>query len=172
MNRLEEYIRHNKSLFDEEPSAGHFERLQHRDAAWSLSEVEMRHVSTKALRWTVSIAASIAILITAGMLWRHAAKQNGVMIACENAIDMKVCYLNRMNVVAGQIEALISDFEPWDQQEVMNSVQYIMDAANSGFENEIPEELSDKQAKAILSDYYRQNLEGLEMIKSQLKIKN
>ena len=47
MNRLEEYIRHNKSLFDEEPSAGHFERLQRKDAAINAGRDAARRVSTR-----------------------------------------------------------------------------------------------------------------------------
>ena len=156
MNRLEEYIRDNKSLFDEEPPAGHFERMQQK----------MNRKSGKiiALRWSVSIAASIAILLTAGVIWQNAGKQNDRIILCENVSDMKICYLDRMYEVAGQIEQLVTDFDPWDQQQVLDDVQNIIDTVSDDFESEIPEELPDDMAKAILSDYYRQNLESLEMI--------
>ena len=152
MNRLEEYIRENKSLFDEEPATGHFERLQCRDVA--------RHVSTRrTLLWGISIAASIAILFTISVVW----KQNQTM-ACEDAANMKICYLEKMNVIAGQIEMLIMDFDQWDQDQVMNDVQNIFDAVNSDFESELPEELPDDMAKVILADYYRRNMQGLKMI--------
>jgi len=160
MNRLEEYIRDHKSLFDEEPAAGHFERLQ--------QKMTRQRGKMIALRWSISIAASIAILLTAGMIWQYVAKQNRMLI-CENAADMKVCYLHRMNVVAGQIEELIQDFDPWDQQQVMNDVQDIIATTDSGFESEIPGELPDDVAKAILSEYYRQNLKSLEMIEQTIK---
>ena len=155
MNRLEEYIRDHKNLFDEEPATGHFERLQ--------QKMTRKPAKTIALRWSISIAASIAILLSAGIMWQNSSKQNGTMI-CENAIDLRICYLDKMNVVANQIEMLIRDFDFWEQQEVMNDVQNIIISVDNDFESELPEELPDHIAKEILADYYRQNLEGLEMI--------
>ena len=152
MNRLEEFISNHKSQFEEEPLAGHFERLQQR--------MNRKSGRTIALRWGLSIAASIAVLFT---VWQYAAKPNETML-CENATDIKICYLDRMEAVAGQIEMLVREFDQWERQEVMNDVQYLIDAVNSDFESEIPEELPEDMAKAILADYYRQNLEGLEMI--------
>ena len=164
MNKLENYIRDNKSLFDEEPASGHFERLQ--------QKMNRKSGRTAALRWSISIAASVAIVFLAGIIWQHTGKKYDLLATCENAIDMKLCYLEEMNVVAGQIEALTEDFDPWDRQQVMTDVQNIIDIADIGFENEIPEELPKNQAKAILSEYYRQNLESLEMIAEELKVKN
>ena len=163
MNRLEEYIRDHKSLFEEEPATGHFERLQEKMTCELRQTVMPSQRLSAAFRWGISIAASIAILFAAGIVWQNATKQNGTMV-CENAIDMKVCYLDKMYVVVSQIEELIRDYDYWDQQEVMNDVLNIIASADSDFESELPEELPDDVAKAILADYYRQNLEGLEMI--------
>ena len=156
MNRLEQYISDHKSLFDEEPATGHFERLQQK-----MNRKQGRMI---ALRWSISIAASVSILLSAGVLWQYTTKQNDVIALCENASDIRICYLDQMNAVAGHIGELIRDFDQWDQQEVMTDVQNIIDTANSDFESEIPEELPDDMAKAILADYYRKNLEGLERI--------
>jgi len=152
MNPLEEFISNHKILFDEEPPTGHFERMQ--------EKMNRKSGRIFALRLGLSIAASIAIVFS---VWQFYKKQNGTTI-CENAIDMKICYLERMDAVVGQIEALIRDFDQWDRQEVMNDVQNIIDSVKDNFESEIPEELPDDLAKAILSDYYRKNLESLEMI--------
>ena len=152
MNRLEEFISNHKNLFEEEPPTGHFERMQ--------EKMNRKSGRIIALRWSLSIAASIAVVLS---VWQYTGKQNRIMI-CENTIDMKTCYLERMDAVAGQIEALIKDFDPWDRQEVMNDVQNIIDSVKDDFESEIPEELPDDLAKAILSDYYRLNLESLEML--------
>jgi len=160
MNRLEQYIRDNKSQFDEEPVAGHFERLQ--------QKMTRRHGKIIALRWSISIAASIAIILTAGMLWQNSGKPNSIIL-CENASDMKICYLDRMYEVASQIEKLVMDFDQWDQQQVLDEVQNVIDAVKDDFESEIPEELPLDKAKEILSDYYRQNLESLEMIVESIK---
>jgi len=155
MRNVEQYIRENKSLFDEEPEAGHFGRLQ--------QKMTRRHGKIIALRWSISIAASIAIILMAGVLWQNSGKPNSILL-CENVSNMKICYLDRMYEVADRIEKLVVDFDQWDQQQVLNDVQNVIDAINDDFESEIPEELPDDILKAILSDYYRQNLESLEMI--------
>jgi len=154
MKSLEEYISDHKNLFDEEPAAGHFERLQ--------QKMNRKSGRVIALRWTISAAASIAIILLAGIVWLNSGKQTN-MLVCENASDLKICYLDRMNVVARRIETLISDFDPWDRQDIMNDVQNIIEAIGD-FESEIPEELPNDVTKAILSDFYQQNLESLEMI--------
>jgi len=154
MYSFEEYIRDHKNLFDEEPEAGHFERLQ--------QKMNRKFSRVIALRRAVSIAASIAIIFLAGIVWQYSGKQTN-MLVCENASDFKICYLDRMNDVASRIETLISDFDTWDRQDIMNDVQNIIETVGE-FENEIPEELSDDKTKAILTDFYRQNLESLEMI--------
>ena len=159
MNKLEEYICKHKTLFDEEPETGHFERLQQR--------INRKSGRVITLRWTISIAASIAILFLAGMVWQYSGKQTN-MLVCENASDLKICYLDRMNEVANRIETLTSDFDPWDRQDVMNDVQNIIEYAGN-FGSEIPEELPEDKTKAILSNFYRQNLESLEMIAQLIK---
>jgi len=167
MDSIEEYIRGRKRLFEEEPAAGHFERLQQKMNR-GYSEFQQFHSLKESpkptvWRWTMSIAASIAILVSAGLLWYNSMTQHGTMV-CENADDMKFCYLNKMNIIAGQIEELVRDFDQWERHEIMNDVQNIIASADNDFESELPEELPDDVAKAILSEYYRQNLEGLEMI--------
>ena len=161
MNKLEEYIREQKNRFEEEPVTGHFERLQEK-----MSRKSRRIVS---LRWSISIAASIAIIFSIGIVWQHNSKQDDRMFICENANDMKTCYLDKMNVVALQIETLTESLDPWDRQEVMNDVQNIITIVGFGLENELPEELSESKAKSILSDYYKHNLESLKMILEELK---
>ena len=164
MNRLEQYVRDHKNLFDEEPATGHFERLQ--------EKMNRKPRQIIAWRWGISIAASIALLISAGIIWLYPGKQNDLTVVCENANDMKICYLDKMNAVADKIEALSQNLDQWDKQQVMTDVQNIIDAANSDFGNEIPEELPEDKAKSILSDYYRQNLEGLNMIAEKLRFIN
>ena len=156
MNRLESYIRDHKSLFEDEPETGHFERLQKR--------MERKQRKTVALRWSAFVAASLALLFSVGIIRQYAGTQNSVVAVCENAVDMKACYLDRMNTVASHIDALIVDFDLWDRQQVMTDVQNIIDAADSGFEKELPDELPDETAQSILADYYQRNLESLNGI--------
>ena len=121
------------------------------------------------LRWSVSIAASVTLLILAGIMWQYTGKQESMMTICDNSGDIKSCYLDKMNAVANRIEKLAMNLDQWNRQQVMTDVQNIIDAAGSDFESEIPEELPDNKAKLILSDYYRKNLEGLEMIAQRIQ---
>ena len=164
MNKLEQYICDHKSLLEEEPATGHFERLQRK--------MNRKSQRTIVLRRSISIAALVALLFAIGILFRHTGKQGNRIYICENAADMKACYLDRMNAVAVRIDTLSKNLDPWDRQQVMTDVKNIIDVAGSGFENEIPEELPKSRAKSILSDYYRQNLESLETIAEELKIEN
>ena len=164
MNSLEKYIIDHKSQFEEEPPAGHFERMQ--------QKMNRKSKRIIVLRLCISFVASIAAIIIAGVLWLNIGKQNDSLNLCENAIDMKLCYLEKMNEVANQIEILTENFDSWDRQQLMIDVQNIINDAGNDFESEIPEELSAKETKLILSDYYRQNLESLEMIAEELRVKN
>ena len=164
MNRLEQYISDRKSQFEEEPPAGHFERMH--------QKMNRKSRRTIVLRWSISIAASIAIVIIAGVFRHYSGSQDNKMTLCENAIDMKLCYINKMNSVADEIEILIKDFDSWDRQQILIDIQNIINDANSDFESEIPDELPDNEAKLILSGYYRQNLESLEMIAEELRVKS
>ena len=156
LSKLEKFLHDNRRLFDEEPPMGHFERLKQK-----MTDKPTRIISWRA---SLSIAASIAILATVGIVWLNPAKEHETLVVCEDTGDMKFCYLERMNVVAEKIEMLVMDFDVWDRQEVMNDVQSIIETVNSDFESELPEELPEDLMNAILSDFYRQNLEGLEMI--------
>ena len=161
MNRLEQYIRDHKSQFDEEPKTGHYERLQ--------QKMERKRRKIVTLRWTASVAASLALLFSVGIIKQYIGTQNGVMALCENVVDLKTCYLDRMNDVANHIDALTVEFDLWDRHQVMTDVQNIIDAADSGFEDELPDELPDETAKAILADYYQRNLESLDGIVKTLE---
>ena len=164
MNKLEQYINDRKRQFEEEPPSGHFDRMQ--------KKINHKFMRISVLRWSISIAASLAIVFFAGNVWQSARKQHDKTMVCENAIDMKNCYLNRMYAVANRIEALSTHLDQWDRQQVMSDVQNIIDLADSDFESEIPEELPDDKVKLILSGYYRQNLESLEMIGKTLEMIN
>jgi hypothetical protein len=153
---VEKYIIDNKNQFEEEPSTDHFERFQQKTA---------RKQKLTVVQWSISIAASIAILLTTGILLQHTGNQSETMLLCENAVDIRVCYIEQMNVVAGKIEILTQDFDRWDRQEVINTVQDIINSSASGnFESELPRELPNDAMQAILADYYQRNLQGLERI--------
>ena len=157
MKNLETYINENRHSFDEEPNTGHFKRFQQKTA---------RKRNLTIVKWSVSIAASICLLISVGvMLYQYDSHGNNLAMSCENAVDMRACYLNKMMALAEKIDILTQDFDRWDRMEVMLAVQTIIDAtANSFLESELPNELPEERARTILSDYYQRNLQGLELI--------
>ncbi|MDR0332544.1 MAG: hypothetical protein LBI15_03685 [Dysgonamonadaceae bacterium] len=156
MKNVEKYISNNKNLFEEEPNIGHFKRFQQKAT---------RKRSLTIVKWSVSIAASICILVSVGTMLYQYDSQNNMTISCENAPDIRVCYLNQMIALAEKIETLTQDFDKWDRTEVMLAVQTIIDSTTNSFlESELPDELPEDRAHAILSDYYQRNLQGLELI--------
>jgi hypothetical protein len=159
MRNLETYITENRNSFDEEPNSGHFKRFQQKTN---------RKRNLKIVKWSISIAASICILVSAGiMLYQYDSHGNNniAMSSCENAIDIRACYLNKMMALAEKIETLTQDFDRWDRAEVMMAVQTIIDAtANSFLASDLPNELPEERTRTILSDYYQRNLQGLELI--------
>jgi hypothetical protein len=156
MNRLEQFISDNRPAFDEQPPNGHKERLQ--------QKINLQHRKTIAFWWTAGIAASVAILITAGLFWTMPDTTNTELL-CENSANMQYCYLEKMDAVASQIEVLVKDYDPWDRREVMDNVQEIIEATQGKeLENELPPELSAAEHKAILADYYQHNLSSMEGI--------
>ena len=161
MNSLEKFVRDNSSLFEEEPPIGHFERMG--------QKIKRKPAKMATLRWGLSIAASIAILLSVGIVWKYAAKPNETTI-CENTDDIKFCYLNKMNIVAVQIEALVQGFDQWSREELMNDVLEIINIANGDFESELPDDLPDEIIREILLDYYSHILESLESMANHLEI--
>jgi hypothetical protein len=157
MKNLETYIIENRNSFDEEPNSGHFKRLQQKTN---------RKRNLTIVKWSVSVAASICLLVSVGvMLYQYDSHNHIAMSSCENAIDMRACYLNKMMALAEKIEILTQDFDRRDRAEVMMAVRTIIDATtNSLLESELPNELPEARARIILADYYQRNLQGLELI--------
>lgn len=170
MKRLEEYVRDHKNRFDEEPVAGNYERLQQKMLRRQSNHRRLV-LGQRVVLWSVSIAASIAIVLSAVVVWQRSEKQNDRTAMCDDVPDMKICYLNRMNAVANEIEKLAEELDEWDRQLVMTDVRNILEETDNGLEHELPDELSDDRARQIFSDYYRQNLEGLETIEQRMKWK-
>ena len=161
MKNLETYISENRHSFDEEPNTGHFKRFQQKTT---------RKRNLTIVKWSVSIAASICLLISVGVMLYQYDSHGNMAMSCENAVDIRACYLNKMMALAEKIDVLTQDFDQWDRAEVMMAVQTIIDAAANGLlESELPDELPEERARTILSDYYQQNLQGLELIAQVLQ---
>ncbi|MDR1405601.1 MAG: hypothetical protein LBI89_00165 [Prevotellaceae bacterium] len=152
---LERFIKNNLSAFDEEPAGGHYERLQ-------AKQTKTRRRAGMLFMAQMMAAACIAVAVT--VYWRHMPAVSQTPDAlCENTADMKSCYFDKMNAVAAQIREIAGTLDSMDAQDVMMEVENIL-LDGDDIEQQLPEELSEEAAKAILSGYYQHHLETLQSI--------
>ncbi|MDR0582265.1 MAG: hypothetical protein LBG31_04795 [Prevotellaceae bacterium] len=179
MKNLEEFIKLNLSAFDEEPANGHHERqaaarerakrfvVLKRYARWQAQRERRSPYLRKAALFAV--AASVA-----AVMWSIFFLHNGqsaaspdTVVICENTPDMKSCYFGKMNDIAAQIREIAATLDNIDPQEVMMEVDNLL-ATGEDMEQELPAELSDEAATAVLADYYQHHLESLQTIIQRL----
>ena len=174
MDTLKTYINSHRQEFDaEEPTAGHFERLQAKLAARQKPTTVRR-----AFRYRLfyPVAASVMLLLSLGIGWllfpnRPDNPSDLTTTICDDPATMKDCYLNKMHDVAMYIDRLAENTDPFVRESLQMEVASIIDDTQS-FEQELPAELSVENAQAILADYYRHHLETLQYIVQTLSINN
>jgi hypothetical protein len=156
--QLERFIKDNFPAFDEEPASGHYERLQAKQGK------VRRRAKIFFISQMAAAACVVAVFTVTFFLNGHAPDTpQETVVLCENAADMKSCYLSKMNDVAEQIRKIAATLDNIDPQEVMIEVDNLL-ATGDDIEQELPEELSDDAAKAVLVNYYQQYLESLQTI--------
>ncbi|MDR2359161.1 MAG: hypothetical protein LBD87_05110 [Prevotellaceae bacterium] len=154
---LERFIKNNLPAFDETPAGGHYERMQ---AKWTQARRRAKIFSISQMA-AACIIAAFAVTI---FLYDHTpATPQDTVTLCENAADMKSCYLSKMNDVAAQIRAIAATLDNIDPQEVMIEVDNLL-ATGNDIEQELPDELSGEAATAVLANYYQHTLESLQTI--------
>jgi hypothetical protein len=166
-NNLERFIKNNFPAFDEEPASGHYER-------WQAKRAKARRRTKLLVVSQLAAAACLAAVVTVLVNDRTPATPQGTIVLCENAADMKSCYLSKMNDVAEQIREVAETLDGIDPQEVMIEVDNLL-ATGGDIELEIPDELPDDAAKAMRVNYYQQHLESLQSIAEllvELKVKS
>ncbi len=145
MDKLKTYIKDYREVFDNEtPRPGHFERFEAKLG---------RKERSKVYYWQWAAAAVVVLSLSAGLwLWQQPAVPPGggqVTVVCENAADLKACYLGQMYETAGIIEELSEKLDPYTRGDVQTEVAGII-GANQFFEQELPEELPEKETREIL----------------------
>ncbi|MDR1739258.1 MAG: hypothetical protein LBR45_00665 [Bacteroidales bacterium] len=160
MDTLKEYIKaHRDVLEQEEPAMRHYERFkkkQHRKQVvgwWSIAA---------AVAGIFAIAA-----ITSVYLQQNLRQPFDSTINCENAADMKACYIGRMQEVAANIDSLSKNLDLITRSDLHTEVFYIIEE-NETFDEELPKELPAEQTKKILAAYYSDNLNSLLEIEQRL----
>jgi len=171
MDKLKTYIERHRPQFDtEEPAAGHLERFEAKLTAAQQPIATRRIVK----HWNLyAVAASVLLLISLGINWFSSSEQheNPPIEICDDPATMKYCYLNRMNDTARLIDELTQNIDPFEREIIQMEVASIIED-NQSFDEELPSELSPERAQAIMSDYYRHNLEALQGIVQILSANN
>ena len=162
MDKLKTYINSHRAEFDtDEPTQGHFERLEAK-----LTAVQKPSTGRRALKyWPFYAAASVVVLISLGInefLFKNQ-KDNPIEVICNDPSTMKLCYINKMQNTAMLIDQLTENDAPLMRQVLQMEVAGII-KDNQLFDTELPDELSSERAQAILAGYYEHHLETLQDI--------
>ncbi len=155
---LDEFIKNNREAFDEEAPVGHYERFCMR------MQSEQRYKKAVQLYMQIAVAASLVILFSLHVFLIHNQPENNkIATICEQTVDMKSCYRNKMDNLAVQIQALAQNMDAWNRQIVYDEVENIITSVDD-IEYMLPYEISEQETKQIMAEYYQQSLESLENI--------
>jgi hypothetical protein len=157
MDNLKKYINEHRSEFDaEEPEKGHFERLMAKQAPSNM-------------KFFLAIAAAVALLLAFSLIFFNIDNKRNMddTLLCENSPAMKACYISQMEGIASDIRILTQKYDDFTRDDINMEVDMIVEM-NKYFDEELPQELSDKAKQEILKNYYSDNLLCLQAIVTQL----
>lgn len=145
MDRLEQYIKDNRSSFDTEllPS-GSRERFMARLEAEEAGRkaVRFRHVWMSA---AVSAAAVVALILFS-------------YSGADKDIERSILAMNSQEA---QVIALVEEVCPQEMDAVMSSIRSITFEAIP-FTDQLPDEIPEKERVRIIKDYYGRKIEALQ----------
>ena len=146
MDRLEQYIKENRSSFDIElPPSGSRERF--------MAKLEAEKPGRKVVNFRpvwLSAAVSAAAVVVAVI----ALSYSGV----DRDIEKSILAMSRQEA---QIIALVEEVCPQEMDIVMNSIRAITFEAIP-FTDQLPDELPEKERVRIIKDYYGSKIEALQ----------
>lgn len=145
MNNLEKYITENREAFDMAPVPdGSLDRL--------MSKARRRTLRIR-LRWTLPVAAAAAVL---------------VLFVTGYYINDESRHLNMMleGIALSEVEimTLVENSFPHEVEAVGNTIRSITSEAIPMY-SLLPEELSSKERRKILDEYYGAKLRALDMVR-------
>lgn len=145
MDRLEQYIKDNRSEFEVElPSAASKGRF--------MSKAAQQQNRTRKLRFIYS-AVSVAAVMTVAFIG----------LANLSSIEIGRIY-HRMTVCENEIFALVESTCPEDMEEVSNTIRIITDETIP-LESLLPEDLAARERRRILDEYYTSKIDALGRVK-------
>ena len=171
MNRedFKKYINDNRSLFDDkEPETNHINRFE--EILKTKSKKEHRHFLIKRTSIILSIAASVAILVT---LFVKNNTYTDPIIPIENNHSISgfqqtnEYYSQQMKEQISDIMCKLAHTDREDQEILTEDLERIM-SENSDFINEIVQNENKEQAVHYLIKHYKTNIRILEDINKRL----
>ena len=146
MDRLEQYIKENRSSFDMElPPSGSRERF--------MAKLEAEKPGRKVVNFR-SVWLSVAVSAAAVVVAVIALSYSGV----DRDIEKSILAMSRQEA---QVIALVEEVCPQEMDIVMNSIRAITFEAIP-FTDQLPDELPEKERVRIIRDYYGRKIEALQ----------
>ena len=147
MDRLEQYIKDNRSEFEVElPLTASKSRFMSRTA--------QQQNRTRKLRFIYSAVSVAAVMATA-------------FIGISNLDSFEIGRLyQKMTVCENEIFALVESTCPEDMEDVSNTIRIITDEVIP-LESLLPDELEARERRRILDEYYSCKIDALERVKER-----
>ncbi|MDR1341181.1 MAG: hypothetical protein LBK58_14175 [Prevotellaceae bacterium] len=167
MNDLNKYLKGNRNIFDDcEPFEGHFERFEKR---LDLHLQEKKHKRTLKVKLfgAVSIAASIALIITGIWMYKSSGDDSAEQDFSEFA-ETEAFYRSQMDEQIAGINCKLSRADAETRIQLEKDLQDIVEDAGK-FAEEIRGAESEELAIYYLVEHYTANLEALQAINGKLE---
>jgi len=165
MSDLEKYIIENREKFTaDEPDAGHFDRFSSKmqDGKRPVRKVRFRHV--------LQIAASIAILLSSGIVIVKSNKGKAKMAGLEVPAQYQETqnyYIHQVNNRYNEIESL--DFSEEDEKEMLLKELQEMDTYYQELLVDLNANPGDERVISALIKHYQMKMVVMDQIIEQLK---
>lgn len=146
MDRLEQYIKDNRSSFDTElPPSGSRDRFMARLEAVNNDGKVMRF---RPVWLSAAVSAAAVVAIVLGLSYSGADK------------TIERC-ISAMNSQEARVIALVEEVCPQDMDMVLNSIRSITSEAIP-FTDLLPDELPEEEKVRVIKDYYGRKTEALQ----------
>jgi hypothetical protein len=165
MSELKKYFEENRNIFDDkEPLDGHFERFEKRLDSLNAAKKRKRTFKIRFIT-TLSVAASILLVIAAG-LWLNTTKPDNNVEVGEFS-QAEAFYKEQMEEQITEILCKLDKADEETRSQLEKDLQNIVDD-NKKFIDEIKTNKSVELAIYYLVEHYNANLQTLQFINDKL----
>jgi hypothetical protein len=164
---LKKYLEENRSVFDDkEPQNEHFERFEVRLNSLAAAKKYKRKLKIRRVA-TFSAAASILLIVAAGVWLLTPSPRNGAMQHTNEFAEAETFYRVQMNEQIAAILCKIDNADAETRNQLKKDLQNLA-AANNELVEEIRSNKDEELAIYYLVKHYSLNLEILQLIDEKL----